>query len=70
MENWYDKEEDILGIQLKSGDYWKSIELPNGIVIDIAKNGSIMGMEIQRASKVFSGDVKKVIEMAGKKVAP
>jgi len=69
MENWYDKEEDILNIQLKIGDYWKSIELPNGIVIDIAKNGSIMGIEILRASKVFSGDVKKVIEAANKVAA-
>lgn len=69
MENWYDKEEDVLNIQLKNGDYWKSIELPNGIVIDVAKNGSIMAIEILRASKVFSGDVKRVIELAEKKVA-
>ncbi len=65
MENtWYDKEEDILNIELKKGEYWKSVELPNGVVIDIAKDGSITGIEILRASKVFSGDVKKVIEQA------
>jgi len=69
MENWYDKEEDIFNIQLKNGEYWKSIELPNGIVIDVAKNGSIMAIEILRASKVFSGDVKKVIETAEKVAA-
>ena len=63
-ETWYDKEEDILNIQLKKEDYWKSIELPNGIVIDISKDGSIMSVEILRASKIFSGDVKKVIETA------
>jgi len=63
METWYDKEEDILNVQIKQG-YWKSIELPNGIIIDITKDGSISGIEILRASKVFSGDVKKVIEMA------
>jgi len=64
IEKWYDKEEDILSIQLEKEDYWKSVELPNNIVIDIAKDGSIMSIEILRASKVFSGDVKKVIETA------
>lgn len=68
MKSWYDKEEDVFNIQLKDKGYWKSIELPNGIVIDVSKDGSIMGIEILRASKVFSGDVKKVIEVA-KKVA-
>lgn len=63
METWYDKEEDILNIQLKEG-YWKSIELPNGVVIDIAEDGTISGIEILRASKVFSGDVRKVIQSA------
>ncbi len=64
METWYDKEEDILNIQIKEDGYWKSIELPNGVVIDIAKDGTISGIEILRASKVFSGDVRKVIEAA------
>ncbi len=63
-DTWYDKEEDILNIQLKEAQYWKSIELPNGIVIDVAKDGSIVAIEILRASKIFSGDVKKVIDLA------
>lgn len=62
MESWYDKKEDVLNIQLKDEEYWKSIELPNGVVFDISKNGSIIAVEILRASKIFSGDVKKVIE--------
>lgn len=57
MEKWYDKQEDILNIQLKDVKYWKSIELPNGIVFDIAEDGSIVAIEILKASKVFSGDV-------------
>lgn len=61
-KTWYDKEEDVLNIELEEGDYWKSIELPNGVIIDIAKDGSITSIEILRASKIFSGDVKKVIE--------
>lgn len=63
-ETWYDKDEDILNIELKRGDYWKSIELPNGVIIDVAKDGTIIAIEIMRASKVFSGDVKKVLEQA------
>ena len=68
-EVWYDKQEDILNIELKKRDYWKTVELPNGINIDVAKDGTITGIEILRASKVFSGDVKKVIEQAKSLVA-
>ena len=64
MESKYDKDEDILNIQLQDKGYWKSVELPSGIVIDVTKDGRIMAIEILRASKVFSGDVKKVIEAA------
>ena len=63
MVEWYDKEEDILNIEINSGEYWKSIELPNGVVIDLDKNGKIKAIEILKASKVFSGDAKKVIEV-------
>ena len=64
MEMSYDDEEDILSIQLSNEAYWKSIELPNGVVFDVAKDGKITAIEILRASKVFSGDVKNVIELA------
>ncbi|MFQ5531524.1 MAG: DUF2283 domain-containing protein [Candidatus Nanoarchaeia archaeon] len=62
MEQWYDKEEDIFGARLQEKEYWKSIELGNGIVLDISKDGSVIGIEILGASKVFSEDVKKVID--------
>lgn len=64
MEMSYDDEEDVLNIQLSNETYWKSVELPNGVVFDVAKDGKITAIEILRASKVFSGDVKKVIETA------
>ncbi|MAG01800.1 hypothetical protein CMI42_00535 [Candidatus Pacearchaeota archaeon] len=64
MERWYDEEEDILGLHFQDKEYWKSIELSNGIVIDISEEGEIIGMEVHKASDVFSGDVKKVIDMA------
>ncbi len=63
-ESWYDKDEDIISIQLFEGDYWKSIELPNGIVIDISIDGKIIGLEIFNAKKIFAGETKKVLQMA------
>ena len=64
MGQTYNKEDDMMNIQLADKPYWKSIELPNGIVIDVSKDGSIIAIEILHASKVFSGDVRKVIESA------
>ena len=60
----YDKEADVLNIDLEDKEYWKSIELPNGMIVDIAKDGSIISIEILWASNFFSGDARKVIEMA------
>lgn len=59
---WYDDDEDVLNLEFNEGEYWKSIELPNGIIIDIDKNGKILSIEVLKASKIFSGDVKKVID--------
>ncbi|MBI1972874.1 DUF2283 domain-containing protein [Candidatus Woesearchaeota archaeon] len=64
MEQTYSKEDDMMNIQLLDKPYWKSIELPNGIVIDVSKDGSIIAIEILHASKIFSGDVRNVIESA------
>jgi len=61
----YDEEEDILSIDVAEGEYWKSIELPSGIVIDISRDGKVLGLEIWKASKIFFGDAKKIIESAG-----
>lgn len=64
MENWYDGEEDVLNIELEEKEYWKSIELPNGIVIDIARDGTITSIEILGASKIFSGEMRCVLDAA------
>ena len=63
-EMWYDEEADILNLEINDKEYWKSIELSNGVVLDIAKDGSITSIEILRASKLFFGDAHKVIERA------
>ena len=62
MKTSYDKQTDILNIQLSEEVYWKSIELPNGLILDLAEDGSLCAIEILQASAVFSGDTKKVIE--------
>ena len=64
VETFYDKDEDILNVQLKESGYWKSVELPNGVVIDISKDGTIVAIEFIRASETFSGDLKMIIEAA------
>lgn len=63
MERLYDKEEDILSIRIKNGVYWKSVELEDGTVLDISKDGSVLCIEILKASKVFS-NAKEVINKA------
>ena len=64
MEQWYDKEEDVLGVRLQDKEYWKSVELANGIVIDLSNDGEVIGIEIPKASAIFSKDTKKVIDFA------
>jgi uncharacterized protein YuzE len=63
-EVWYDEEADVLNVEINDKEYWKSIELGNGFVIDIAKDGSMTSIEILNASKQFYGDAHKVIENA------
>lgn len=63
-ETWYDKEADILNVEINSKEYWKSIELPNGVIIDLAEDGTMTSIEILNASKLFYGDARKVIEKA------
>ena len=69
MMNTYDQEEDILNIQLKKNEYWKSIELADGIIFDISKDGEVTAIEIPNASKIFSGDGERVLKAAHKIMA-
>ncbi len=63
-EVWYDEEADVLNVEINDKEYWKSIELPNGVVVDMARDGSITSIEILNASNLFFGDAHKVIENA------
>ena len=62
MTTSYDKEVDVLNIEIAKGIYYKSIEL-GSIIIDVTKDGKILSFEILQASKVFAG-VKEVIKHA------
>lgn len=63
-EIWYDDEADILNIEITDKEYWKSVELPNGVVIDIAKDGSMTSIEFLNASVLLRGDARKIIDRA------
>ena len=65
-KRWYDKEEDIIGIQLQRGAYWKSIELQDGVIMDVSKKGRILGIEIPHAKKVFSQVTKQMLQAVAK----
>ena len=55
-QTWYDKKEDILSIDIVKGEYYKSIEVRGGILIDIQKDGTVLSIEIAHASKVFGSE--------------
>ena len=60
----YDKQEDVLNIEVNKGKYWKSSEVNEGVVIDIAEDGSILGIEVLGARKILRTDAKKIIAHA------
>lgn len=62
MEIRYDNEADAMYITLKKGEYEISEEIGEGLVLDISKDGNIMGIEILDASEKFSSaNFKKVL---------
>lgn len=47
----YDKVEDALYIKLKDKEVEDSIEVKNGVIVDIGREGDIIGVEILGFSK-------------------
>jgi len=66
-ELWYDVEEDVLGIQFNKKKYWKSVEVASNVVVDLAKSGEIIGIEILKAKESFKKDVPVIIANAKKR---
>ena len=67
IETWYDQDDDVLGIQLKQKEYWKSVEVSKNVVVDLARNGEIIGVEILGAKDSFKKDIPLVISRASAK---
>lgn len=44
-EMWYDEEADTIGIMLKDKTHWKGVEISKHVVVDLAKDGEIVGIE-------------------------
>ncbi len=60
-ETWYDEKEDILGIQLKNREYWKSVEVSKNVVVDLSAKGEIIGIEILGAKRSFKEDAPLIV---------
>ncbi len=63
-EIWYDEKEDVLGIQLKTRDYWKSVEISKNVVVDLSGSGEIIGIEILGAKRSFKKDAPLIVSKA------
>ncbi len=63
-ELWYDSEEDVLGIQLAEKKYWKSVEVSENVVIDLSRDGEIIGIEIFKARYSFKKDAPLIVSKA------
>ena len=63
-ETWYDNEEDILGIQVTDKRYWKSVEVSKNVVVDLAEDGEIIGVEIFQARQHFKKDAPLIVARA------
>jgi len=68
-EIWYDEKEDVLGIQLKSRDYWKSVEISKNVVVDLSGSGEIIGIEILGARRSFKKDAPLIVSKASSRNA-
>ena len=69
-EIWYDKEEDVLGIQVAIGKYWKSVEVSRNVVVDLSNDGKIIGVEIFQAKQHFKKDTPLIVAKASNRSRP
>jgi len=53
----YVRDIDVLTIELQEGEYEHSEEIGDGVILDIAKNGDILSVEIIDATKRLQKDV-------------
>ncbi|MBI1969856.1 DUF2283 domain-containing protein [Candidatus Woesearchaeota archaeon] len=51
MEITYDKEADAVYIEFRKGEFAKNRKIDDLTILDLDKNGNILGIELLRASK-------------------
>jgi uncharacterized protein YuzE len=51
MEITYDKEADAMYIEFRSGDFAKNKKIDDFTIIDLDKDGNILGIELLEVSK-------------------
>ena len=59
----YDYEHDILFFKLKGREYAKSIELLDNIVVDVDKEGFLVGIQMFDASEYLNIDKKSLLKI-------
>jgi uncharacterized protein YuzE len=64
MKIRYDKETDIIYIKLSSLQIAESDENKQGIILDYAENGEVVGIEILNATKYLGQENGILYEMA------
>lgn len=61
MKITFDKEADAVYIELSSGEFFKNKKIDDDTIIDLDKNGNILGIELlnvsTRISKDFLSDI-------------
>jgi uncharacterized protein YuzE len=66
MKVRYDKEVDAIYIYAEQGEVEYSEEVGEGIIVDVSKDGKVVGMEILDASEKFSAaSLKKMLLGSG-----
>lgn len=63
-DNWYDGKEDVHGIQQKSKDCLKSVEVSKNVVVDLSDGGEIIGIEILGDRRSFKRDAPLTVSRA------
>jgi uncharacterized protein YuzE len=66
-EVWYDEEADAMGIMLKNRRHWKGVEVSKHVIIDLAKDGEIVGIEILGVREAFKEDAPLIVSRASTK---
>ncbi len=60
MEITYDKDVDVMYIELRKGEFHKNRKLDSLTILDLDKDGKILGIELLDASKRIQGALPKI----------